>query len=54
MSDLVNSKVEINKLVNEIHENNVKSGWWTDLETGESLKSKQGKHLNVIFQKCYV
>ena len=43
MSDLVNSKVEINKLVNEIHENNVKSGWWTDLETGESLKSKQGE-----------
>ena len=43
MSNLVNGKVEINKLVNEIHGNNVKSGWWTNLETGESLKSKQGE-----------
>ena len=37
------SKVEINNLVKEIHDNNVKSGWWTNLETGESLKSKQGE-----------
>ena len=51
MSNLVN-KVEINRLVNEIHDNNVKSGWWTDLETGESLKSKQGETPNVISQKC--
>ena len=43
MSNLVNGKVEINKLVNEIHDNNVKSGWWTNLETGESLKSEQGE-----------
>ena len=43
MSNLVNGKVEINKLVNEIHDNNVKSGWWTNLETGESLTSKQGE-----------
>ena len=26
-SNLVNGKVEINKLVNEIHDNNLKSGW---------------------------
>lgn len=43
MSQTVNSKVEINKLVNEIHDNNVKSGWWTNLETGESLTSKLGE-----------
>ena len=29
--------------MNEIHTNNIKAGWWTDLETGESLKSKQGE-----------
>ena len=43
MSNLVNSKVEINKLVNEVHTNNIKAGWWTNLETGESLKSKKGE-----------
>ena len=37
------NKVKINELVNEIHDNNVKSGWWTNLQTGESLKSKQGE-----------
>lgn len=43
MVNTVNSKVGINKLVNEIHDNNVKSGWWTNLETGESLTSKLGE-----------
>ena len=37
------NKVEINKLVNEIHTNNIKAGWRTDLETGESLTSMQGE-----------
>lgn len=33
----------ISFLAKEIHENNVKSGWWTDLKTGNSLCSKQGE-----------
>ena len=55
MSNLVN-KVEINRLVNEIHDNNVKSGWWTDLETGESLKSKQGEtpKRNILEMLCLI
>lgn len=43
MGNTVNSKVGINILVDEIHDNNVKSGWWTNLETGESLTSKLGE-----------
>lgn len=30
-------------LINTIHEQNVKAGWWTDLATGESLTSKNGE-----------
>ncbi|MFK7240452.1 hypothetical protein ABBZ27_09915 [Acinetobacter baumannii] len=30
-------------LINKIHEQNVKAGWWTDLATGESLTSKNGE-----------
>lgn len=30
-------------LINKIHEQNVKAGWWTDLATGESLSSKNGE-----------
>ncbi|MEI1730818.1 hypothetical protein V8P91_10515 [Acinetobacter baumannii] len=30
-------------LINKIHEQNVKAGWWTDLTTGESLTSKNGE-----------
>lgn len=30
-------------LINQIHEQNVKAGWWTDLTTGESLTSKNGE-----------
>ncbi|AOA58180.1 nucleoside triphosphate pyrophosphohydrolase family protein [Acinetobacter larvae] len=26
-------------LIKKIHEQNVKAGWWTDLQTGESLQS---------------
>ena len=31
------------KLIKQIHEQNVKAGWWNDLETGESLKSNSGE-----------
>jgi len=30
-------------LINKIHEQNVKAGWWTDLASGESLTSKNGE-----------
>lgn len=26
-----------NRMVTQVHENNVEAGWWTDLRTGESL-----------------
>lgn len=29
----------ITEWVNEIHGNNVKAGWWTNLQTGEDLRS---------------
>lgn len=35
--------MSINNLVKEIHENNVKAGWWTNLETGEDLRSAVGE-----------
>ncbi len=28
----------LNELCREIHEDNVKAGWWTDPKTGESIK----------------
>ncbi|MBP8006776.1 MAG: hypothetical protein KAZ18_07780 [Acinetobacter sp.] len=30
-------------LIKKIHEQNVQAGWWTDLNTGESLTSKNGE-----------
>lgn len=33
----------LNTLVKQIHEDNIKAGWWTDLETGEDLRAKDGK-----------
>lgn len=30
-------------LIKNIHEQNVKAGWWTNLETGEDLTSKNGE-----------
>lgn len=41
MEDL--NKQTIGELAKEIHQNNVKAGWWTDLNTGESLVSIQGE-----------
>lgn len=37
------SKKSIGELAKEIHGNNVNAGWWTNLETGESLASKHGE-----------
>lgn len=39
----VKIKKSIGELAKEIHQNNVNAGWWTDLETGESLASIQGE-----------
>lgn len=41
MEDL--NKQSIGELAKDIHQNNVKAGWWTDLNTGESLASNQGE-----------
>lgn len=31
------------ELINKIHSQNVAAGWWTNLETGECLESKNGE-----------
>ena len=31
----------INDMVQDVHQRNVKSGWWTDLKTGEDLHGKR-------------
>lgn len=31
------------ELINKIHSQNVAAGWWTNLDTGESLESKNGE-----------
>lgn len=31
------------ELINRIHSQNVAAGWWTNLDTGESLESKNGE-----------
>lgn len=36
-------KNNINELVHQIHQQNVKAGWWTDLNTGANLTSKNGE-----------
>lgn len=43
-------------LINKIHEQNVKAGWWTDLATGESLTSKNGEPAkrNVPEMLCFI
>lgn len=37
-------KKSINELVNEIHEANVKTGWWNDTETGDGLLKESFEH----------
>lgn len=36
-----NKAALIDNLVNEVHANNVKAGWWNDLHTGEDLHGKR-------------
>lgn len=31
------------KLIKQIHEQNVQAGWWTDIETGKDLTCKNGE-----------
>jgi hypothetical protein len=38
----------INKLSEEIHESNVKAGWWTDLKTGEKKERNVGELLCLV------
>lgn len=38
-----NTNLSISELTQLIHQGNVKAGWWTNLETGETLTSKQGE-----------
>lgn len=38
MANYQTSKM-INELVEEIHQGNVKAGWWTDIKTGEPLNN---------------
>lgn len=48
--------LSIKQLTKLVHDINVKSGWWTDINTGESLESKQGKQpkRNVPEMLCLV
>lgn len=44
MNTATNMKnLSISALMEIVHTNNVAAGWWTNLETGESLKSAQGE-----------
>lgn len=38
----------INKLSEEIHESNIKAGWWTDLKTGEKKERNVGELLCLV------
>ena len=48
--------LQINELAQLIFEQNKANGWWTNLETGESLESKQGEQpkRNVPEMLCLV
>ena len=48
--------LSIKQLTKLVHDINVKSGWWTDINTGESLESKQGEQpkRNVPEMLCLV
>ena len=41
-------KEQINKMVEEIHNNNVKAGWWTDLKTGQKAERNVGELLMLV------
>jgi len=38
---LANKAALIDNLVNEVHADNVRAGWWTDLKTGEDLHGRR-------------
>ena len=44
----MNHKDNINALSKEIHEDNVKAGWWTDLETGAKKDRNIGELLCLV------
>ena len=59
MSNLVlptEQNLSIKQLTKLVHDINVKSGWWTDINTGESLVSEQGEQpkRNVPEMLCLV
>ena len=39
----INTKLAVSELQDLVHCRNQVAGWWTDLNTGESLKSKAGE-----------
>ena len=39
----INTKLAVSELQDLVHYHNQVAGWWTDLNTGESLKSKAGE-----------
>lgn len=46
MSNLIvptEQNLSIKQLTKLVHDINIKSGWWTDIETGEDLTSKLGE-----------
>lgn len=43
-----NQVISINELVTEIHNNNVKAGWWTDLQTGQKKDRNVGELLMLV------
>ena len=59
MSNLVlptEQNLSVKQLTKLVHDINVKSGWWTDINTGESLVSEQGEQpkRNVPEMLCLV
>lgn len=44
----MNKYETINELVKEIHNNNVKAGWWTDLSTGQKANRNVGELLMLV------
>ena len=59
MSNLVlptEQNLSIKQLTKLVHDINVKSGWWTDINTGENLVSEQGEQpkRNVPEMLCLV
>lgn len=47
--------VGLQEIISIIHKNNTEVGWWTNLNTGESLKSEDGIHkINIAEKLCLV